>query len=177
MVKSFWPVQNKQRNIDVIKKLSIRNKSPWIATYYDLSTLYTNIPHNELRSLMRQLINLRFKDCGYTVHYCNKIWCNMDWWKKNKFKTVFVAAFLELAINILPDNCFFNFGNLSYRQIIGIRMGSDLALFMANFFLYYYKNKLLLDTEKILKRKIYEKHTFLAICFVLETISVLYTII
>ena len=97
--------------------------------------------------------------------------------KKNKFKTVFVAAFLELAINILPDNCFFNFGNLSYWQIIGIRMGSDLALFMANFFLYYYKNKLLLDTEKILKRKIYEKHTFLAICFVLETISVLYTII
>ena len=56
-------------------------------------------------------------------------------------------------------------------------MGSDLALFMANFFLYYYKNKLLLDTEKILKRKIYEKHTFLAICFVLETIYVLYTII
>ena len=50
-------------------------------------------------------------------------------------------ASLKLVINFLLDNCFLNFGSLSFRQIIEIPMGSDPAPFMANLFLYYYDNK------------------------------------
>ena len=45
---------------------------------------------------------------------------------------------------------FFNFGNLSFWQIIRILVSSDPApFFLADLFLYYYENKWLLDTKKI----------------------------
>lgn len=65
---------------------------------------------------------------------------------KNKIKRTFEKAFLELEITFLFDYCFFNFGNLSFRQIIVNRMGSDLAPFVANLFLY--ENKWLLDSKR-----------------------------
>ena len=46
------------------------------------------------------------------------------------------------------DNCFFSCGECLYRQVIGIPMGSDLAPFMANLFLYHYENKRLRELKK-----------------------------
>ena len=43
---------------------------------------------------------------------------------------------------------FFNFGNLSCRQIAGIHMSSHPVSSMANLFLKYYENRWLLDTKK-----------------------------
>ena len=87
----------------------------------------------------------------------------MDW-QKNKFKITFDKVSLKLAINFILDYCFFNFDILSFRQIIGIPMDSDTALFMTNLFLYYYQSKWLLDTKK---EKIYVNHAFLVTWFLL----------
>ena len=62
-VKSFWPVQNNQPVIDVIKKLNGRNKTLSIATY-DISGFYTNIPLSKLKNLTRERIKFCFKGGG-----------------------------------------------------------------------------------------------------------------
>ena len=50
-VKIFWPVQNNQTVIDAISEINSRNKTFSISTL-DLSTLYTNTPHHNLKSVM-----------------------------------------------------------------------------------------------------------------------------
>ena len=104
----------------------------------DFSNLYTNILYNKLENVIRQLINFCFEGRGRT-------WSDIQ----DKFKVTFDKASLKLVINFLLDNCFFNFGNLSFQQITGIPIGSDPATFMANLLLYYYENKSLLNTKKI----------------------------
>ena len=66
---------------------------------------------------------------------------------KNKLKITFGKATLKVAISFVLNNCFVNFGNLSFRKITGISMGSQVVPFTTNLFLYYYENKWLLDTE------------------------------
>ena len=46
------------------------------------------------------------------------------------------------------SSCFFTLGNLLFKQVIGIPMGSDPAPFMANLFLYFYENKWLMKLKK-----------------------------
>ena len=58
-VKSFWLVQNNHPVMDAIKKLNSRNKALSIAAYH-FSTLCTNIVHDKLKNLMRELINFCF---------------------------------------------------------------------------------------------------------------------
>ena len=46
------------------------------------------------------------------------------------------------------SNCYFTLGSKTFRQIIGIPMGSDPAPFFANLFLYYYESKWLRKIQK-----------------------------
>ena len=109
-----------------IKKRNSRNKALSIATY-DFSAVYTNIPHNKLKNVKRELLNFCFK--GSKKQFIAVTKFGAAWTEsKNKF-------------NIIFNNCFFSFGNLSFRQITGTPMGSDPAPIMANLFLYYHENK------------------------------------
>ena len=74
------------------------------------------------------------------------------------FKITFNKTSSKLAINFFPDNRCFNFGSLSFKQIICIPMDSDPETFFAKMFLYHYKNKWL---------EIYVKHAFLVTHFIL----------
>ena len=67
---------------------------------------------------------------------------------KTKCNITFDKSSLKLAINYLLDQCYFNVGNVIFRQVIGIPMGSDPAPFMANLFLYFYESKWLESTNK-----------------------------
>ena len=145
-VKTFWSIQNNQPAINAINKLNSRNRAGSISTF-DFSTLYTNIPHHKLKSVMSNLINFCFHggDKEYiAVTNFGAIWTN----DKDKYKINFSKTSLKLAINYLLDNCYFTLGTMCFRQLIGIPMGSDPAPFMANLFLYYFENKWLQDTKK-----------------------------
>ena len=65
-----------------------------------------------------------------------------------KYRLPIHKASLKLEINDLLDNSYFNLGRMSFRQLIGVSMGSDPAGFMANLFL-----KSLLQTKKWDMRK------------------------
>ena len=97
--------------------------------------------------MIRELINFPFKDGGKEFISINKFRARLTDNQK-KFKITSDKSSLKLAINILLNNCFFNFGNLLFQQITGTSMGSDPATFIVNLFLYYYENKWLLETTK-----------------------------
>ena len=56
----FWVIQNVDPIIDILQKINKRKRAKTIATY-DFSTLYTNIPHDDLISKLSQLIDFVFE--------------------------------------------------------------------------------------------------------------------
>ena len=72
-------------------------------------------------------------------------------YKKSSNKTS-----LKLAINYLRSNSYFTLDSMHFRKLMGIPMGSDLLLFMAKLFLYYYEMKWIIQTKnKTCKRLVY----------------------
>ena len=62
------------------------------------------------------------------------------WVKKVSEKNpTFTADLLKQCVAFLINNAFFRVGDLLFRQVIGIPMGSDPAPFFANLFLFYYE--------------------------------------
>ena len=56
---------------------------------------------------------------------------------------------------------FFRVGSKSFRQVIGIPMGSDPAPFIANLFLYIYENRFMTNLKKTdLSREKNLRHVF-----------------
>ena len=145
-VKSFWPIQDNSKVINSLNRINNRSKAKTITTF-DFSTLYTSIPHDKLKNALREVINFGFKGGDKFYIGINKYGAK---WVQNKSSCAitFDKSSLKLAINFLLDQCYFNVGNLIFRQVIGIPMGSDPAPFMANLFLYFYENKWLESTKK-----------------------------
>ena len=118
------------------EKRESRNKALLIATY-DFSTFYTNVSHNKLKNVMRDLISF-FEDGEKQVILVTKFGAAWND-NKNKFKIIFDKASLKLAINFIADNYFLKSNNLSIQQITEIPMRPDLVPSMSNLFLHYYK--------------------------------------
>ena len=87
--------------------------------------------------------------CNYEI--CAS-WINGN----NKHNISHDKKFLKLAINILLDQYFFNFSSLTFRQIIGILIVSDPALFMANLFLFISEFKWMLQNKKWILQKVWK---------------------
>ena len=149
----FWPQVNTYINLyiavnNAVEKCNSRNKALSIATL----TLYTNIPHNKLEDVMRELIHFCFNDGEkqfIPVTKFDAAWTD----NKNKFKIIFDKGPLKPAINFLLDDCYSNFGNLSIWKITGISIGSNQVPSMANLFLHSFENKWQLDNKKRVLRE------------------------
>ena len=61
-VSQFWVIKNKNPVITALKKLNSRNRALRVSTF-DFSTLYTNIPHAELKNVLYELADFCFN--GY----------------------------------------------------------------------------------------------------------------
>jgi hypothetical protein len=114
---------------------------------YDFSTLYTKIPHTELKSRMKDLFTLVFKQQATRVYggfsHLAVSESGAEWVKANhphKPNTTYhTASSLSSFLDLLIDNCFVSLGDRVYRQIIGIPMGTNCAVFLANFFLFTFE--------------------------------------
>ena len=89
-----------------------------ITTTWDISTLYTKIPHDKLIFVLNSLVDFCFKsnDCkylvitGYGAKWSNNISKNDIWFDGTKMK---------VAVAYLLDNCFFFMTSKKlFRQII-----------------------------------------------------------
>ena len=114
---------------------------------YDFSTLYTCIPHSQLKDIFEELIKDAFKSAKHDYISVYKTRCG--WTTRPKDKTLaFNCDEVCEMLKWLIDNIYVTFGNKVFRQCIGIPMGTDCAPFLANLFLFYYEFKWL-DKQRI----------------------------
>ena len=157
-INSFWVVKNKDPIVASLKKLSDLNKAKSIATY-DFSTLYTKIPHAKLISVLEEITDFCFNGCNDSKLWINKgtaRWCHTPKKEPNLKKRLISKDMVKKEIAYLLGNCYFKVGNIVFKQVIGIPMGTDPAPFMANLFLYHYENKFikeLKETDRVAARK------------------------
>ena len=139
--KTFWVIQNNNSPLESIHKINKRKNAQQISTF-DFSTLYTKIPHDKLLEVLYNVIDFVFKGGTRDVISISNIG-NASWSTQRKgHKYFFTKTSLKEAVKYLLYNCFFSFGNVSFKQKIGIPMGADPAPFFANLFLSFYETNI-----------------------------------
>ena len=112
------------------KQLSLNHVSTW-----DFSTLYTSLPHAQLKKQLHDLLERVFNTKGKSFIATNNF---RTFWANDKTSTrytYFSCRELGLAIDFLIDNIYVRFGSSVFRQVIGIPMGTNSALLLADLFL------------------------------------------
>lgn len=119
---------------------------------FDFSTLYTSIPHSKLKDAIAWTIKKAF--LGRGKKYIN-VYKTRTCWSDTKMKSdsAGVQVTQRILLNMvhyLIDNIFVTCGDMVFRQVIGIPMGTDCAPFLANLFLFFYEFRFM---EKMAKEK------------------------
>jgi hypothetical protein len=107
-----------------------------------LITLYTTIPHAELKTRLFNLIDICFfnkngkRKCSYlVVNHSRTYFVIHDSDSTHKYSEVDIKEMLGFLI----DNIFVVFVNKIFRQTVGIPMGTNCASLLADLFLYSYE--------------------------------------
>jgi len=156
---SSWILNDSTGVVEVINKLNlliseVDKASPLLMQSFDFSTLYTKIDLMDLKACMRVLINKVFNWMLKLHHFkllmVQKPALNFRFlWLKNKaeidlFENLHSFKLGEASdliswLDFLLDNLFPCFGHCVYRQCIGIPMGTNCVVCLANFYLFTYE--------------------------------------
>ena len=93
------------------------------------STLYTSLPHARLKNQLHDLLERVFHTKGKSfiaTNYFRTFWTND---RMSMRYIYFSCRELCLAIDFLIDNIHVLFGSSIFRQVIGIPMGTNSAVF------------------------------------------------
>ena len=114
-----------------------RKKSISNIPTYDFSTLYTNIPHKQLKTRLSHVV----KDAFTSNKSFISVYKNDARWTNSPKKGTLALDSKKIVrlLNWLIGNIFVTFGDKLFRQKIGIPMGTVCAPFLANLFLYSYE--------------------------------------
>jgi hypothetical protein len=138
-INPMWIIHNSKSVQRMIAKCNRSQNVRNIRTY-DFSTLYTSIPHRQLKSRMAWVIHEAFKSSKKT--YISVYQHGASWTDSPKENTLKMDCRKVIRLmNWLIDNIYVTFGDQCFRQVIGIPMGTDCAPFLANLFLYSYEYK------------------------------------
>jgi hypothetical protein len=147
-VNPMWIIDNSTAFHGMIADLNRKKQVRNIRTY-DFSTLYTSIPHKQLKTRLSQVIKDAFKASNKSYI---SVYSNDARWTDSPKKTTLALDCKKVVrlLNWLIDNIYVTFGDKVFRQKIGIPMGTDCAPFLANLFLYSYEYEWI-DEQRILK--------------------------
>ena len=156
----MWIVDN---SMDVMKKITELNHKGSIDNIrtYDFSTLYTSIPHRELKKQIAWVINQCFNEGGrkfIRIGDFSASWTSA----RGKSDTCWDKDELINHVKWLISNIYVVCGDSMFKQVIGIPMGTDCAPFLANLFLFAYEYKWLL---KKLENKEFDVLKKFNVCF------------
>ena len=157
----FWVIENSKPLIDKLDVINTKKKAREVSTF-DFSTLYTNLPHDDLLRILNQIIDFAFAGGNRNLLGFNDY--KTFWMKKKNGKKYFTRNRLKALVDYLITNTYFEVGNLLIRQSIGIPMGIDPAPFWANLYLYFYENKFishLITNDKARARKFLNAFRFI----------------
>jgi len=138
-INHMWILKNSKDLLENFKSRSFAKISS-IKTF-DFSTLYTTLPHDQLKSRLKGLIKKAFSDSrkfvvlGYNSTYFSKTF--------QKNKTCYTEEQVCSMLDFLIDNIFVTFGGAIFQQQIGIPMGTNCAPLLADLFLYSYETEFL----------------------------------
>ena len=153
---NYFVINDRDPVLDFMKHDNTRKGFKSVNTY-DFSTLYTSIPHSQLKNNLEKFVHriFEFKENEFIVpnlftkrgYFTN---CS-----SNKIK--FSKETLLECLNYLINNSYVTYKGEIFRQVIGIPMGTNAAPQIANVYLHVYEYdyiKCLIDIgdEKSLKR-------------------------
>ena len=118
--------------IEQLNSLNSKKKAKDISTY-DFSTLYTKLKHSDLVQVLKGIMDFAQKG-GRRKEDGNRKFISFSkreafWCKKRRGKMCFSLPELKALTDHLITETYFEFGNLVFRQSIGIPMGIDPAPF------------------------------------------------
>ena len=159
----MWILKNSKELLENLKSRDFFSKID--SKIYDLSTLYTTIPHNKLKSGLFQIIDNCFLNKNGTRKYKFLVIGKQDTYfvrhhSDSPYK--YSEADIKSMLGFLVDNIYVVFGDQVFQQSVGIPMGTNCAPLLADLFLYSYEaefiQKLLRDNTKQLAVSF--NHTF-----------------
>jgi len=135
----MWIADNSRPVLSLINRVNFQENAKRLDTF-DFRTLYTNIPHKELRAAMAWVIQKAYQSAGSRFL---SVYSKEAKWTNNPRQGTFAvsAERLKRLLNLLLENVWVVCGQKVFQQKIGIPMGTDCAPFLANLFLYYYEQK------------------------------------
>ena len=156
-INDMWILKNSKDLLDNLKSRSFSQVSS-IKTF-DFSTLYTTLPHDELKTRLKETIHKAFSHRNYgskfvvlgynSTYFSNKI---------QKGKICYSEEQVISMLEFLIDNIFVSFGGTLFQQVVGILMGTSCAPLLADLFVYSYESEFL---QKLVKdKKIHEARAF-----------------
>ena len=127
---------------EVLSKLKCRGFRATSLSTYDLSTLYTTLPHNLIQEKLLDLIEWTFKralkNYGSLYLACNYRKAFFTSSDQSRY-TLWSCQNVCDALSYLVDNIYIRFGTKLYTQIVGIPMGTNCVTLVADLFLYCYE--------------------------------------
>ena len=128
-------------------------------TTFDFSTLYITLPHDKLKTRLKETIHKAFSHRNYgskcvvlgynSTYFSNKI---------QKGKTCYSEEQVISMLEFFIDNIFVSFGGILFQQVVGKPMGTNCAPLLADLFLHSYESEFL---QKLVKdKKIHEARAF-----------------
>ena len=118
----FWVIQNSKPILDRLNKLNRNNKDKSISTY-DFSTLYTKLLHDDLITVLNQLIDFVFKGGRKKADGSKQFMTvkgNLCYFSKKKSTdTTYSIRQIKMMVDHLISQSFFSVCNLVFRPFLG----------------------------------------------------------
>ena len=144
---AFWYIKNSG---EILNKLKSRGFLASGLSTYDFSTLYTSWPHNLIKEKLTELIEQTFNRESSIYLACNDKNAFFTSEQPKRYKLWSCQKMCD-AVHCLLDNLFIRFGSKLYRQIVGIPMGTNCALLVADLFLFCYERDFMLSLSDIIE--------------------------
>jgi len=140
-INLFWSIKNSSEVLNKFNNLRFRASN---VSTFDFSTLYTSLPHSLIKDKLTQLIKKTFSRSDNTFLACNEEKAFFTSSKHKKFNAWTCQNVCE-ALNFLLNNIYTRFGELIFKQNVGIPMGTNCAPLIADLFLYCYERDFMLS--------------------------------
>ena len=158
-INHMWILKNSKELLENLKSRSFSNVTS-IKTF-DFSTLYTTLPHEKLKTRLKQIIHNAFVTKNGKIRYKYIVLgYNSAYFVKNEpdDKKFYTEEQVISMLEFLIDNIFVEFGGKIFQQIVGIPMGTNCAPLLADLFLHSYESEFLQTLIK--DKKIREARSF-----------------
>jgi hypothetical protein len=134
-ISRCWSIDNSTEFVSKVKNVNASS----IYTY-DFSTLYTNLPHDDIKESLNKLLIKMFNTKKQNHILVNSkrnhaTFSDSQSYDNNKQYKRYTLDMVIESLSFILDNTYIQFAGEIYRQIIGIPMGGNACPFIADLYL------------------------------------------